>query len=128
MAAKIPPRHPEPGGRLLIDRARRMRSEPTRSVRLLWQQLRNSKLGCRFRRQSPFATYILDFVAPSARLVIELDGETHEDGALQADEIRDAILAAAGFRTLRFTNTEVTDNLDGVVDEIRAHLERSAGA
>ena len=96
--------------------ARSMRNEPTPFENKLWQHLRNSRLnGLKFSRQIVLLGFICDFVCRNLRLVIEVDGDTH-DRAKDAD--RDYVLGRAGYRVLRFTNAEVGQNLDGVLAEI----------
>jgi crossover junction endodeoxyribonuclease RuvC len=81
--------------------------------------LRNRQLEeVRFRRQEPILGYTVDFVAHERRLVIELDGGQHVDRAAD-DARRTRALEQAGFRVLRFWNTDVTGNLDGVLATIR---------
>jgi len=64
--------------------------------------------------------YIADFVCHSARLVVELDGESHDfESRQRRDEKRDAWFAAQGYVVLRFTNEDVLKNLAGVVEAIR---------
>jgi very-short-patch-repair endonuclease len=84
----------------LMPRARAMRIAPTRSEHLLWQQLRGRALGVRFRRQVILGRNICDFFAPSARLVVEVDGAVHAQQR-DYDRLRDEGLAAIGIRTLR---------------------------
>jgi hypothetical protein len=69
--------------------------------------------------------FYLDFVCFKCRLIVEVDGSQHADDARQIDHdaMRDAILARAGFRTLRFWNSDVSDNLDGVVQTIQLALQ-----
>jgi len=90
-----------------------MRREPTEPEKLLWLELRDRRLGgFKFRRQATIGRRIVDFFCPEKGLVIEIDGHTHDR---DADLIRDAVLQqATGFRTIRFTNREVMDNMDGV--------------
>ena len=86
----------------------------------LWQEVRGKKLGTRFRRQHPLRGYIVDFVALTPRLIVELDGDGHEPAEI--DTKRDGVLTAAGFRVFRFWNWEVRLELDHVLDEIRRGL------
>nr|WP_233575614.1 endonuclease domain-containing protein [Noviherbaspirillum saxi] len=83
----------------------------------LWQRLRREQLGCKFRRQHPFDTYVLDFVCLERKLVIEVDGSQHVENH-QYDEIRSAKLSIAGFTVLRFWNNEVLTETDAVVQMI----------
>ncbi len=102
-------------------RAKQLRQTMTRAETLLWRYIKANRIdGLGFRRQMPLGHYVLDFVCLSAKLVIELDGETHDFASRQtADKKRDAFLASEGFRVLRFTNDEVLSKLAGVVEVIR---------
>jgi very-short-patch-repair endonuclease len=83
-----------------------MRAAPTSTEALLWEQVRGSRLGVAFRRQVVIGPYIVDFCAPSARLVVEVDGGYHE-GRSRQDARRDRWLARQGWRVLRVSATEV---------------------
>jgi len=73
--------------------ARAMRKKPTRSEALLWAQLRGNKLGVHFRRQHPLWPYVVDFFAPTVKLIVEVDGSVHDSPEAQAhDEHRQAEL------------------------------------
>jgi very-short-patch-repair endonuclease len=94
--------------------ARRLRRDSTDVERTLWQYLRGAQvMGVSFRKQHPIGNYIVDFCAPSLKLVIELDGGQHAD-ALEADSKRTASLQQEGFTVLRFWNNDITGNMDGV--------------
>lgn len=86
--------------------------------------------GFKFRRQHWFGSYITDFYCPSAKLVIELDGDSHaENGAAEADNERQAYLESLGLTVLRFWNAEVYENEDGVMTAIwQACVEGSTKA
>ncbi|MDR6788877.1 very-short-patch-repair endonuclease [Sphingomonas sp. BE138] len=106
---------------LLLDRARRMRREMTEPETRLWLALRGGRLnGIKFTRQVPAGPYILDFCARTLKLVIEVDGDTHTDQS--RDDRRTAWLEAHGYRVMRFTNADVTMNLDGVLQIIAVAL------
>ena len=108
--------------RLPTQRSRELRSNATLAERRLWSVLSNRQLaGVRFNRQVVIRPYICDFVARSAKLVIEIDGGQHGD-AVEYDDARTAFLEARGYRVLRFWNNEVINNLDGVVERIAAAL------
>lgn len=102
-------------------RARVLRRTMTRAETLLWRHLKAHRVeGLGVRRQTPIGPYIVDFVCHAARLIVELDGESHDFASRQRrDEVRDAWLKAQGFDVLRFTNAEVLGNLEGVVAMIR---------
>ena len=99
-----------------------MRKAPTEPERRLWWRIRNSQLGGhKFRRQAPIANRIVDFLCPAKGLIVELDGDTHNPAR---DALRDADMRTRfGFITLRFTNREVMDNLDGVLETIVSTLD-----
>ncbi len=110
------------------DRARQLRRDQTEAEALLWMHLRRKSLeGVKFRRQFPVGVFIADFCAPSALLIVEVDGGQHDEQA-QRDRRRTLILESNGYRVLRFWNNEVMSNLDGVLEVIRAALiEARAG-
>ncbi len=90
----------------------------------LWTYLRRRQLGVRVRRQEPIGPYIADFVCRSRRLVVELDGWSHED--LERDLDRDAAMESRGFRVLRFANDDVYEDVGSVVDAIADALRACA--
>jgi len=89
----------------------------TKPERLLWWALKNNRAGLRFRKQHPAGCYVLDFYCESAKLCIEIDGETHDFTALR-DSRRDSWLSALGIRTVRIPVQEVLRNLDAVVEYV----------
>jgi very-short-patch-repair endonuclease len=97
--------------------AKQLRRSMTRAETLLWRHLkahRLAKLG--FRRQSPMGNYIADFVAHSRKLIVEVDGESHDfEERTRHDGRRDQWFTSRGYRVLRFTNDDVMKNLEGVV-------------
>ena len=97
--------------------AKRLRAEATPQERLVWAELRdlNRAFGAHFRRQAPIGPFIADFADYTRRLVIEIDGSGHGGGA---DVARDAYLAAQGFVVLRFWNSDVIGNLEGVLQVV----------
>lgn len=97
--------------------ARRLRRDATDAEKRLWVALRELHLPWRVRRQHPIGRYIADFAVPGVRLVIELDGGQHAT-AVARDEERTRVLAARGYRVIRFWNNEVMENLDGVLHVI----------
>jgi very-short-patch-repair endonuclease len=101
--------------------ARALRQRLTPQEVKLWVKLRELKSeGSHFRRQAPIGPYIVDFVSFKWRVVIEVDGGQHglHEGQ-QADKERDAFLRSEGFKILRFWNSDVDRNLDGVIETIR---------
>ena len=94
--------------------------------RLLWEQLKGHKLeGFKFRRQHPFAPYILDFYCPAKRLAIEVDGEAHSMGDNpQRDARRDAFLKSQDVRVVRYSAESVSQDKNSVVLSILDELSR----
>jgi len=104
-------------------RARNLRRTATAVERLLWRELRDRRLGgYKFRRQHPLRPYVVDFLCPAKRLVVELDGGRHAERA-ERDAARTAWLEARGYRVIRFWNNEVAGNPAGVLDAILRALE-----
>ena len=85
----------------------------------LWTLIRDNQFGVKFRRQFPIGKDILDFYCHKAMLNVEVDGGQHyTDEAIKDDEDRDERLQAAGIRVMRFSNSEVLEETETVVDEI----------
>ena len=109
-------------GRLLRMRAKAMRAGQTPAEHRLWQSLRGKRFaGYKFRRQLPIDHYIADFVCLDRRLIVEADGGQHAES--KRDERRDAYLTAQGFRILRFWNSDLFDNEEGVLTLILDALQ-----
>lgn len=79
--------------------------------RMIWSLLRAQRMGYKFHRQKPIGTYIVDFYAPDISLVIEIDGESHEE-TLEYDAKRTEYLNSLGIHVLRYTNQEVVGSLE----------------
>jgi len=88
---------------------------------VLWQELRGSALGYRFRREDPIGPYIADFCCRFKRLVVECDGGTHTDPA--KDRRRDRWFHEHGWFVLRFDDHDVLDHIEYVLDTIAQALE-----
>jgi len=106
---------------LLLERAREMRANPTQGEKALWQQLKGKKLNVKFRQQHLIADFIVDFVCLTHRLVIEVDGKIHEN-QVEKDAERTRLLEEAGFKVIRFTNEEVLNDIDNVLNKILEEL------
>ncbi len=102
--------------------ARQMRKEPTPAESILWQQLRRKQFGVKFRRQHSIRPFIVDFYCPAAKLIIEVDGSSH-DYTVEEDAVRQEYLESLGLRVIRFKNEEVLFNLQAVLDELMGVLE-----
>lgn len=106
-------------------RARTLRSELTRAEREMWDLLRDLRpRGARFRRETPIGPYIADFAWLSARVIVEVDGDSHEtDHGRVHDVRRDDFLRKQGFTILQFDNDQVIDNPDSVAVSLEKSLE-----
>jgi very-short-patch-repair endonuclease len=95
----------------------------------LWNYLKNSQLGGRkFRRQHSINRYVYDFYCPSEKLVVELDGETHNDAiGLRNDLRKEKQLATFGIKCLRFENRMIFDDITGVLALIKENFGLSRG-
>lgn len=109
-----------------VERARELRKTMNAPEAKLWNALRQLRpLGHHFRRQAPLGRYYANFCCHRARLIVEVDGDTHgSEQAIAHDSIRDAFLRREGYRVLRVTNLDVMRNLDGVVTEILRLLDQ----
>jgi len=106
-------------------KARALRSHMTGAEQLLWSRLRRKQvLGISFYRQKPVGEYIVDFHAPAAKLVIEVDGSQHlEPHGRKRDERRDGCLRKMGLQILRFDNLQVLQETDAVMEAIYRAVE-----
>ncbi|MFX4083715.1 endonuclease domain-containing protein [Sphingobium yanoikuyae] len=105
-------------------RAKALRNTAPAPERLLWQQLRSKKLGYKFSRQMPVGPYFADFLCRKLKLIIELDGESH-DFRPAHDAQRTEYCGAHGYQILRFSNADVMENLEGVVTHIKTTLAKA---
>jgi very-short-patch-repair endonuclease len=107
----------------LRDRARELRENMTPAEKILWSLLRDRRLvGFKFRRQQVVGSYIVDFFCATARLIVELDGETHL-GKEPDDQRRQSWLEKEGYRVLRFWNTDVYEDKEVVIENIWRECE-----
>jgi very-short-patch-repair endonuclease len=97
--------------------ARSLRKDMTDAERKLWFLLRDRRLtGFKFRRQVPVGRYVADFLSFEMRLIVEADGSQHDASLRDAE--RDAWLRQQGYRILRFWNSEILNNPDGILARI----------
>ena len=108
-----------------VDRARLLRRHAPEPERRLLRALRHAFPDHKWRHQAPIGPFFADMLCFADNLVIEVDGDTH---VAASDAHRDAFVAGKGFRTLRFTNADVMQNLDGVLTEISFFLREKEGA
>ena len=104
--------------------ARELRREATAAEKILWHHLRNRQLGnLKFARQEPIGPYIADFVCRAKKLIIEIDGVTHETAQeLAHDAIRTEFLARQGYCVIRFRNEDIFGDLGPVLEAIKRNL------
>lgn len=100
------------------------KKESTQAEKILWEALRAKKIGFKIRRQHIIDIFIADFVCLEKNLIIEVDGGYHNTKEQkEADELRTQILNEIGFKVIRFTNEQVINNLDFVIENITKTLE-----
>ena len=106
----------------MIDRARELRCAATPPEKILWSMLRGRRLGgLKFRRQEPIGNYIVDFCCREHKLVVELDGMSHDDKA-EYDRRRQEWLEQEGYRVIRLANADVNE-----LDAVARLIAREAG-
>ena len=108
----------------IFKRAQLLRENMTPAENLLWSHLQKGKMmGYRFKSQHPIDKFIVDFYCHRAKLVIEIDGEVHQEkDQAERDQGRTAELEHYGLTILRFTNQEVVENIDDVMLKIKNKL------
>jgi len=106
----------------IVGKARQLRRSSTDAETKLWLALRDRRLGgFKFVRQKSIEPFIADFVCRERKLVIEVDGGQHSENS--HDRRRDALMTSDGYRVLRFWNTDVLTNSDGVLTTILSALK-----
>ena len=107
----------------LKDFAEENRKHPTQAESILWEFLRGKQLGCSFRRQHVIGQFIADFVCLERNLVIEIDGGYHQLPEQQtSDEERSEWLNSQGLKVMRFTNDEILNNIEQVINRIKEEI------
>ncbi|MBT5808715.1 endonuclease domain-containing protein [Candidatus Uhrbacteria bacterium] len=102
------------------DFRKKLRNEPTKAEFILWQELKGSKLGYKFRRQHGVGAYVIDFYCPALRLAIEVDGDTHfEPVDVERDMIRTRFITERNIQLVRVNNVDVYESIDGVIELIQ---------
>ena len=109
----------------LKERRRLLRKNQTPAENKLWDHLRNKQfLNLKFFRQYSIDYYIADFYCPKIKLVIELDGSQHlTEYNKDYDEVRTEIFESLGISVIRYRNSDIMENIDGVWDEIERFVE-----
>ncbi|MFA4853103.1 MAG: endonuclease domain-containing protein [Bacteroidales bacterium] len=120
---------------VIFERARELRKNMTNAEKHLWEKINKKQInGLHFRRQHPVSRFIADFYCHKAQLVIEVDGNIHLLGDVkERDEGRNYFMNELGLEVLRFTNEEILNNINEVVEKIKisvitslSHVRRSA--
>ena len=104
---------------------RAMRRQPTKAEGLLFGRLRGNRCGLRIRRQHPIGPFIADFACVKKKLVIELDGWSHDERWVY-DEARTEYFVQQGWRVVRYANLDVLRNVDDVLNDIERALHLPA--
>lgn len=114
-----------PYNRKLLQFSQLLRNNSTSTERYLWSRLRLKQVSNnQFYRQKPIGEHIVDFYCPKAKLVIEIDGDSHfyQEG-IEKDKTRDDYLRKRGLKVLRFSNSDITNNIEGVIQRIKDEVE-----
>jgi very-short-patch-repair endonuclease len=107
----------------LKERARELRNSSTLSEILLWNELKQKKiLGFQFYRQRPIGNYIVDFFCFKLRLIIEIDGISHDESTIEYDKKRQVYLESLGFTVLRFDDHDVKKDINNVLRVLEAWI------
>lgn len=102
-----------------------LRNQAPEAERLLWARIRGQKCGAKFRRQVSMGAWVVDFYCPALHLAIEIDGSSHEgENAKKYDAARQANIETLGVEFLRFSNAQVFEQLEAVVETICAQVAR----
>ena len=109
-----------------FSKAQFLRRNETIAEKLLWEKLRNNQLeGLKFRRQHPVNIYIADFYCHKFKLMIELDGDYHnQEEQKQKDEVRTEVLRLNGLKIIRFKNEEVEQDINQVLTTIKNKIDQ----
>ena len=107
--------------RSIFQNAEVLRKDMTVAEKKLWERLNKSQLGVRFKAQHPIDIFIADFYCHKFKLVVEIDGGIHETQK-EYDEGRTAELESWGLTIIRFSNEEVMNDIEKVVEMIKNHL------
>jgi len=104
---------------LLFENAKQLRNKKTPAEEVMWMHLRKGISGYKFRRQHPIGTYIADFFCHKAKLIVEIDGSIHNNDEIKKNDfIRESDLEKLGYTIGRFTNDEVSKQIETVLNKI----------
>jgi very-short-patch-repair endonuclease len=106
-------------------RVRQLRTNATDAETKLWFAVRDRRLaGFKFVRPKSIGPYVVDLLCRDRNLIVELDGGQNAES--ESDQVRDAYLASEGYRVLRFWNSDVLGNIDGVLETVLASLNSTS--
>jgi very-short-patch-repair endonuclease len=110
-----------------VDLRKKLRREMPKGERILWGKLRNNHVGgFKFKRQVDFDNYVVDFCCYKLRLVVEVDGSTHEE-KMEYDKIREEHLKSLGLTVIKYTSDQVFNNLQDVLNDIYSTCQKLSG-
>lgn len=108
----------------LVSRRKELRKNQTPQEEKLWWYLRDKRLGIKFRRQHSIGGYIVDFYCSEKRLIVEVDGEIHDQKEnKEYDSLRDKYFQDLDYKVLRFPNTEIEQNVNEALKTIQYYLK-----
>ena len=112
----------------IYQRARELRNRSTHAEDILWGYLKTKPHSIKFRRQHPYSIFILDFYCHSLKLVLEVDGSIHNSNEAKAsDKQRQELLEADGLVFLRFSNEEIINKFENVIQSIEKFILTKTG-
>ena len=108
----------------IFEKAKSLRNNMTIAEKIFWKELNANKIkGYRFKAQHPVNRYIVDFYCHKAKLVIEIDGNIHDNEEVkERDDGRTYEIENYGLKVIRFTNNQVLNNIEEVINEIKNNL------
>ncbi|WP_414622118.1 endonuclease domain-containing protein [Calothrix sp. CCY 0018] len=111
------------------EKRRSLRQNIVKAEQIIWDKIRNRQIeDCKFRRQYSVDKFVIDFYSPILKLAIEIDGESHfKEGAAEYDRERQMYIESLGIKFIRFTNNDVYENLDGVLESIAMKVRELRG-
>ncbi|MFS8130916.1 MAG: endonuclease domain-containing protein [Candidatus Dojkabacteria bacterium] len=122
----------EPGGVVLLynsklkERARFLRKNSTVSEVLLWNKLKNKQFyGLDFHRQKPIGNYIVDFYCPELKLIIEIDGNSHDENKFEYDKRRIDYLKSLNLKVIIFSDQELKRNVDSIIQTLENYYNET---
>lgn len=108
------------------ERRKWLRKKPTEFEEMLWKELKNKRLGFKFKRQYSLGNFVVDFFCKEQKVAVELEGEIHQRKDVKKyDDYRFKYFQALGVKTVRVKNEQVTESLGEVLDTIRLNLTPS---